>query len=220
MFINLSDGRGSKVVRLIFRTVLLIVIIPIFGVAQEIDPYKVAAAQAPTPGARDNARVVTPNGRITTVFARYGDPQPDTFAPLDAQHSAVLSAWLRTTPRFRLATEADCKNKSGLAATRAEYGASYHPYYAVGDFNSDHKEDFAVALIDRNKRTKKFAIAIFNGPFSNRGGTPAFLLPDTDLSDGGLIKRSGSPLIAGVFQSDDCVLLQPRGRTYAVRSCS
>lgn len=138
---------------------------------------------------------------------------------LSAAHRATLEAWLKTRPRLRLATEKDCRNIEGLAASRTEYGRDYQPYYAVGDFNRDGQQDFAVALIDGQKRSRRFGIAIFNGPFSQKRAVAAFFAAGMDLSDGGLFVLSGDRLVAGVFQSDDCALLQPRNRTYIMKSC-
>lgn len=141
-------------------------------------------------------------------------------ADLRAPHRATVERWLRGKPALRLATENDCQNKEGLAASRQEYGRDYQPYYAVGDFNRDGQQDFAVALINGQKRSRKFAIAIFNGPFNQRRPSlPAFFAEGIDLSEGGLVVLSGSRLVAGVFQSDNCVVLRPRGRTYVMKSC-
>lgn len=142
---------------------------------------------------------------------------------LRAPHRTVLQQWLAGKPRLRLATEKDCLNKEGLKATRQENGQNYQPYYAVGDFNHDGQEDFAVALINPGKRARKFAIAIFNGPFSPRDPrhaiVPAFFTEGIDLSDGGLVVLSGNRLVAGVFQTDNCVVLRPSGRTYVMKNC-
>ena len=157
---------------------------------------------------------------VSVCFAAPAFSQTDANASLSSEHRGVLNSWLQQKPNLRLAIESDCKNTAGLIATREEYGVAYQPYYAVGDFNRDRQQDFAVVLIDRNKRSRNYAIAIFNGPFKSQTKiVPAFFLPATDLSEGGLINRAGKPLIAGVFQSDDCVLLQPRGRTYVIKNC-
>ena len=139
---------------------------------------------------------------------------------LSAQHRAVVQQWLKTKPTLRLATEGDCVNTEGLVATRQENGRNYQPYYAVGDFNRDGREDFAVALINEGKRSRRFAIAIFNGPFkTGRPTAPNFFTEGADLSDGGLVVLSGHRLVAGAFQSDDCVVLRPRGKSYLMKNC-
>lgn len=77
-------------------------------------------------------------------------------------------------------------NKDGLTVTRQENGQNYQPYYAVGNFNCDGQENFAVALINQGKRSRRFAIAIFNGPFNPRSprcaSVPAFFTEGVDLS--------------------------------------
>ena len=146
--------------------------------------------------------------------------QLESASYLRTSHRTVLQRWLPNKPALRLASEKDCLNKEGLKATRQENGQSYQPYYAVGDFNRDGEEDFAVALINQGKRSRRFSIAIFNGPFNTRRSTlPNFFSEGVDLSTGGLVWLSGNRLVAGVFQSDDCVLLRPSGRTYVMKNC-
>ena len=98
---------------------------------------------------------------------------------------------------------------------------NYYPYYAVADLNGDGNEDFAVALVNKRLRKDNFAIAIFNGPL-RVDSAPAFMASGFDLSTGGLFVRpSGkrSRLLAGVFASDDCWILEWRGKRYIQKNC-
>jgi hypothetical protein len=157
---------------------------------------------------------------ILCLTAKPASTQIVSTADLRAAHRATLESWLQNKPRLRLAIEKDCLNREGLAASRAEYGRDYQPYYSVGDFNRDGQQDFAVALINGQKHSRKFAVAIFNGPFNQRRPSlPAFFTEGIDLSEGGLFVLSGGRLVAGVFQSDDCVVLQPRRSTYVMKTC-
>jgi hypothetical protein len=150
----------------------------------------------------------------------YGQQVPASY--LRPEHGEIVQRWLSSRSDLRLATDADCTNKEGLAATRKEQGRNYHPYYAVGDFNGDGKEDFAVAFVKTRKSKWPFTVAIFNGPFA-RNSVPAFTTDD-DLRSGGLFyKAKAKPrdgrLLVGVFESDDCVILRPRGKTYVIKDC-
>ena len=157
---------------------------------------------------------------ILCVTAEPASAQVVSTSNLRPAHRATLETWLQSRPRLRLATEKDCRNIEGLVASRTEYGRDYQPYYVLGDFNRDGQQDFAVALIDRRKSARKFAIAIFNGPFNQRRtSSPSFFTEGVDLSDGGLFVLSGNRLVAGVFQSDNCVVLQPRRGTYVMKDC-
>jgi len=154
---------------------------------------------------------------------RVNAQQKDTTSYIRPEHREVVERWLARRPDLRLATDADT-NQDGLAQTCKEKGKNYHPYYAVGDFNGDGKEDFAVALINKHKRKWKFAIAVFNGPMGTKRA-PSFLDERSDLSDGGFwvgSVRKGNRLIAGTFQSDDCIMLQPsrtRRKGYVWKNC-
>ena len=136
---------------------------------------------------------------------------------LRPQHRAIVEGWLKGKPGFRLATIADCLNKVGLAATRDYRGKSYHPYYAVGDFSRDRKEDFAVVLINTRKKEDRFAVAVFNGP-TRKGNSPAYFADGWDLSDGGIFK-SDVGVMVGPFESDNCVILHSTGKKYRAKDC-
>lgn len=147
---------------------------------------------------------------------------------ISARHRLVLRKWLAREPDLRVATDKDCGPcETDIANQRRERGADYHPYYAVGDFNRDGREDFAVALIEleadrEGQVTQKFAVAVFNAPFAGRRSTPpAFFQDNLNLRDGGLFFGPPRPrpyrLFIGLFTNDAGLTLLPRGRKYVAR---
>ncbi len=129
----------------------------------------------------------------------------------------MVDRWLVGETRSAFREITDCLNKDGLAATREQNGKNYHPYYAVGDFNQDKREDFAVVLVNKRKKKDKLAVAIFNGAIG-KNTVPAYFGEGWDLSDGGLFEGSDGILV-GPFESDNCVILRPRRKTYVVAAC-
>lgn len=157
---------------------------------------------------------------LSALLVRAGAQRREAAAYLRPEHREVVDKWLSGRPNQRLASEADCVDEEGLAFMR-QSDENYYPYYAVADLNGDGKEDFAVALINRRFRKDNFAIAIFNGPL-RVNSAPAFIGSGFDLSTGGLFVRpSGnrSRLLAGVFASDDCWILEWRGKRYIQKNC-
>jgi len=94
----------------------------------------------------------------------------------------------------------------------------YHPYTVTGDFNGDGVEDFAVVLVDSQKKEKNFALIVFNGPFKPGAVSPAFMESGMDLKYAGLFYGPPRPkpyrLLLGPFESDSGSLLIPRGHGY------
>lgn len=153
-------------------------------------------------------------GTNEVVFAQ----QKDGAEHLQSQHREAVKQWLDSRKlALRAATVADNANKEGLAITRKERGKSYHPYYVVGDFNGDRKQDFALALINDRKSKEPFAIAIFNGPVS-KNSVPAYFEEGWDLSDGGIFGDKTGVMV-GPFESDNCVILRKRGKSYVIKDC-
>lgn len=143
---------------------------------------------------------------------------------INARHQAVLRMWLEREPELRLATDEDCGRCADyLTSQRRLSGTDYHPYYAVGDFNGDGKEDFAVALIEmkedaEGRVNQQFVVAVFNAPFPRRRVEPVFFKDNLNLRDGGLFFGPPRPrpyrLFIGLFTIDKGLTLIPRGRKY------
>ncbi len=124
--------------------------------------------------------------------------QSDVPSFINPAHRQAVRGLLKSKPHLRVATYADAENKELLGnVSDGNYGENKSPYYAVGDFNNDGREDFAVAFVN-TRRPKDFAVAVFNGPFRGRRwvrpayynetefGTDAFLFAITEERPNGL----------------------------------
>lgn len=140
------------------------------------------------------------------------------------QHWIILQGWLAKSVEFHLATADDFVNQRVLDEAKKKRGKSFHPYYIVQDFNGDHKEDFAVALIDESKYQTNFAVAIFNGPFNiKRSYTPTFFQGGIDMSERCFFFGFGDPPVRSLgfgpcAGNDNFSYLEPAGNGYTLRS--
>jgi len=92
----------------------------------------------------------------------YAQKSEDYYSHLQSQHQQVLKKWLGKQTWLRPAIEKDASQED-LKAWRRD-NKNFQPYYAVGDFNQDSKEDFAILLKVKGKDDS--AIAVFNAPFN------------------------------------------------------
>src|SRR4051812_46149015 len=117
------------------------------------------------------------------AWATHAQERDDLPAYMNAQHRAVLQRWLKrernlrarrgeekerkekreeereeekSARNLRVARDEDCGQcADDIARESKARGSDYHPYYAVGDFNGDGKQDFAVALIEMKEEGEK-----------------------------------------------------------------
>jgi hypothetical protein len=99
--------------------------------------------------------------------------------------------------------------------------ADFHPYVATGDFNGNGVEDFAVAVVDRSRKTRNFAVLVFNGPLGPDSASHPFMVPDLDLVHQALFfgPPASKPyrLSIGYFESDYFVEILPKGNSYRLK---
>ncbi len=140
---------------------------------------------------------------------------PEYFSSVQQQS---IENWLMEHQEFQIATDQDCNCENELNSYRKGGGVwpenpNYHPYYVVGDFNQDSKDDLAVVFINHHEKNKRY-LAIFNGPLI-KGSKPVYLAPE----DGALFYGEPRPkpymLIVSEFNSEG-VALEPKGNGYAI----
>ncbi|HNG61757.1 MAG TPA: hypothetical protein PKZ52_18190, partial [Cellvibrionaceae bacterium] len=87
---------------------------------------------------------------------------------IKTEHIASLKSYLIARPNLILMPESACTCDTSLAQLRKEI-PNFQPYYAIGDFNRDKIDDFAIALSDTNKPSgtePTMTVVIFHGPFN------------------------------------------------------
>lgn len=143
----------------------------------------------------------------------------EDFAHLKPAHAAVLKRWLcyqETNMRPLLEEETSRSSQNYL---RRDY-PDKNPFYAVGDFNNNGKEDFAVLLslyvpkISSDTKRKVNALAVFDTTTANDAQPKAaYLSGEIDSLIIIAVAEKGSLAVAS-YPSDDGFLLVPQGNTY------
>jgi hypothetical protein len=141
---------------------------------------------------------------------------------MERPHSYLVDMWLRANPSYRIAHEKDCGDcAEDINGVRKGNGGpwkpkpQYDPYYTVGDFNGDGRDDFAIALVNIQEADRQFVVLIFNGPFSTSSGrSPSFISSPLDLKGAGMFFGPPRPrpyrLVIGGFGSEGCLVVPVR----------
>jgi hypothetical protein len=101
---------------------------------------------------------------LLTTQVNSAQNSADYYTHLKSEHREVLKKWLAKKTWLRPAIESDA-SKDDLEAWKRE-NKSFFPYYVVGDFNQDGKEDFAM-ILKVIKAEDEGVIVVFNAPFSS-----------------------------------------------------
>ena len=145
------------------------------------------------------------------------------FSYMKPEHITVLKTWL-------------AERKDNLHLAQYEYDSTSSqkylsrdaperdPFYAVGDFNNNGIEDFAVILDDENAeiepQTKRQpnALAVFEMSPANKNGKPHAAFFSDQIDSLFIIHPSKKEVSIGSYPSDDGFYLVPKGDSYEVKA--
>ena len=136
----------------------------------------------------------------------------------------MLARWLEGHPAFRVATTADCDCAADIQRMRTVSAGvwkavpDHDPYPARGDLSGDDAVEVAVVVLERCGSIGKATLLVLNGPIDLKNVSPAFIESGIDMRSKGLYFGPPRPkpcrLLVGRFESDNTMLLAPRGHSY------
>jgi hypothetical protein len=157
---------------------------------------------------------------VMTVYAPA--QSKSSTAHLNSEHAKALQTWLKANSVYRPAQVTDCKNKFGLKSMRGDE-AKFHPYYAVYDFDKDETKDFAVVVIEANRKPDfQYTLLIFKG---DKQGIykVAKTIDSIDLRQGGIwlniMEEGVTGLYIGEFETDNCSYMSWSNKKLVLRDC-
>lgn len=131
---------------------------------------------------------------------------------MDPRAAKEASTWLARNQNFRLASDEDCKCSEDIKTLRKGSSApwkpqpNYHPYYAIGDFDADGIQDFAIVVRPKAQEVGAQILVFLRGSPSRESRVLSYPVPFDTLEDLGLFVRSakgrGASLLFGAFSSE------------------
>lgn len=141
------------------------------------------------------------------------------FAHLKPVHAALLKRWLCYQETNMRPVYEDKTSRSSQTYFRRDH-PNDNPFYAVGDFNNNGREDFAVLLvsyapeISPDTKRKLNALAVFETPAADEAKPKAAYFNDQIDSLFIIAGSADGTLAVASYPSDDGFLLAPQGKTY------
>jgi hypothetical protein len=147
-------------------------------------------------------------------------------------HASALQRFLSAHPDLDFLSEKDCDPET-LKEMRKHFGARFMPYYHVGDFNHDGRQDFAVVLAkdtppkedpdlaDTHRFQYEVAVVVFNG--LRRGGYKAVFVKNTTaplVCFLAMSQEKRSNLYFGIYETDAGFVMTPAGQGYIAEGLS
>jgi hypothetical protein len=141
-------------------------------------------------------------------------------------HASALQQFLSKHPNLDFLSETDC-DREVLKDMRKHFGARFMPYYRVGDFNHDRRQDFALVLLkdvapkeesglaDSHRFQYEVVIVVFNGTRTGRY-EPIFVRNTTAplVCFLAMSQEKRGKLYFGIYETDAGFVMSPAGRGY------
>lgn len=161
-----------------------------------------------------------------------GSTAQKTVSQLLPAHASALQQFLSIHPDLDFLSENGC-DRDTLRDMRKNFGARFMPYYRVGDFNHDGRQDFAMILMkdtppkedpglaDTHRLQYEVTVVVFNGL---RGGRfKAVFVKNTTaplVCFLAVSQEKRSKLYFGIYETDTGFIMTPAGQGYIAEGMS
>lgn len=181
------------------------------------------SGNSPNPATANTSPAPEPTASPTPTPTPTVDP---AYAHMAAEHRTVLQDYLADNPGWRPAAKADALigiDKDAKDFVNSELRAlKHHPFYVSDDFNRDRNKDFAAILIRKTNGGHKYAVVIFNGPYTSAGKiSPTYYSEELEQGDWLFWMKNdefGNRFIIGPPASDAGYILKAQGNKYIVEA--
>jgi hypothetical protein len=147
-------------------------------------------------------------------------------------HASALQQFLSEHSDLDFLSERDC-DREALKGMREHFGARFMPFYRVGDFNYDGRQDFALVLAkdtppkedpdlaDTHRFQYEVTVVVFNG--LRRGGYKAVFIKNTTaplVCFLAMSQEKRSKLYFAIYETDAGFVITPAGQGYIAEALS
>jgi hypothetical protein len=147
-------------------------------------------------------------------------------------HASALQQFLSGHPDLDFLSESGC-DRDSLRDMRKHFGARFMPYYRVGDFNRDGRQDFALVLVkdvppkedpglaDTHRFQYEVTVVVFNG--LRGGGYKAVFVKNTTaplVCFLAMSREKRPKLYFAIYETDAGFVMTPAGQGYIAEGLS
>ena len=163
---------------------------------------------------------------LFSLLLPFGGAAQLSVSQLLPAHASALQQFLSKHPDLKFLSESDY-DREALKDMRKRFGARFMPYYRVGDFNHDGREDFALVLAkhtppkkdpdlaDTHRFQYAVTVVVFNG--LTGGGYKAVFVKNTTAPLVCFLAMSQgkkSKLYFAIYETDAGFVIRPKGQGY------
>ena len=163
---------------------------------------------------------------LFSLLLPFGGAAQKSTSQLLPAHASALQQFLSKHSALKFLSESDY-NREALKDLRKRFGAGFMPYYRMGDFNHDGRQDFALvlakdappkedpALADTHRFQYEVTVVVFNG-LSDGAYKAAFVKNTTAplVCFLAVSQEKKSKLYFAIDETDAGFVMRPEGQGY------